>query len=359
MTDSFDSRRCGANRSASEPTAAAPLRPSRRRIITLLGAVAGLPLLCAGDHAAEAEAAPAYRWNGTSLGSPARLLLYHPDRAAAARIVGYCAAEIARLERIFALYRGDSELARLNRDGRLDAPSFDLLTLLSHCQRLSTLSGGAFDVTVQPLWNLYAAHFFAGPSPPAEGPAPRAIDQARWLVDFRSIDVAARRIALARLGMGLTLNGIAQGYVTDRVTEILRDNGCDRTLADLGRSEMRAQGRRADGHPWRIALADPRQPDRFAAEIELRDRALCTSGGYGTMFEATGRHHHLFDPATGGSANHYIGVSVIAASAMVADALSTALYVSPPERGSALLASFPGVSARLTRPDGTIELRRS
>ncbi|MGO8918602.1 MAG: FAD:protein FMN transferase [Stellaceae bacterium] len=359
MTDNVDRRRCDPKGSATAPTTGSPGRPSRRRIMTLLGAVAGLPLLGAGDHAVEAEAVPLHRWSGTSLGSPSRLLLYHRDRTAAARIAGYCAAEIARLERIFALYRGDSELARLNRDGCLDAPSFDLLTLLSHCQRLSALSDGAFDVTVQPLWNLYAGHFFAGPYPPPEGPAPRAIDQARRLVDFRSIDVAARRIVLARPGMGLTLNGIAQGYVADRVTEILRDNGCDCTLADLGRSEIKTQGRRTDGHPWRIALADPRQPDRFAAEIELRDRAVCTSGGYGTMFEPTGRYHHLFDPATGGSANHYIGISVIAASAMIADALSTALYVSPPERGPALLASFPGVSVRLTRPDGTVELRRS
>lgn len=358
MTESFDGRGHDPHASAIEGTAETLRRPSRRRIITLLGAAAGLPLLCAGDCATEAEAVPLHQWSGTSLGSPSRLLLYHHDPIAVARIAGYCAAEIARVERIFALYRGDSEIARLNRDGRLDAPSFDLLTLLSHCQRLSALSDGAFDVTVQPLWNLYAAHFFAHTSPPAEGPAPQAIEQARRLVDFRSIDVAARRIALARPGMGLTLNGIAQGYVADRVTEILRDNGFDRTLADLGRSEMRAQGRRSDGHPWHIALADPRQPDRFAAEIELQDRALCTSGGYGTIFEPTGRYHHLFDPATGGSANHYIGVSVFAASAMVADALSTALYVTPPARGPTVLANFPGVSVRFTRADGTVEVQK-
>jgi thiamine biosynthesis lipoprotein len=345
------------DREAPERAMAAPVGLTRRRAMTILGVVAGIPLLGAGDRAA--EVAPLYRWNGTSLGSPSRLLLYHPDRAAAARIVGRCAAEIERLERIFALYRVDSELARLNRDGRLDAPSFDVLALLSRCQRLSALSGGAFDVTVQPLWNLYAAHFFASPSPPPDGPEPGAIERARMRLDWQGIDLAARQISLARPGMGLTLNGIAQGYVTDRITEILRDNGCDRTLADLGRSELRAQGRHADGHFWRIGLADPRHPKRLAVAIDLCDRAICTSGGYGTPFEASGRYHHLFDPATGTSANHYIGVSVLAASAAVADALSTALYVTPPTRTAALLASFPGVSARLTRPDGTVEQRSS
>jgi FAD:protein FMN transferase len=326
---------------------------TRRRALTILGVAAGLPMLCAGDRAA--EAVPLCQWNGTSLGSPSRLLLYHPDRAAAARIVGHCTAEIERLERIFALYRADSELARLNRDGGLDAPSFDLLALLSQCQHLSALSGGAFDVTVQPLWDLYAAHFFTRPSPAPEGPEPGAIERARTLVGWQGIDLAARRISLARPGMGLTLNGIAQGYVTDRITEILRDHGCDRTLADMGRSELRARGRHPDGRPWRVGLADPRRPDRLAAAIDLCDRALCTSGGYGTPFEASGRFHHLFDPASGASANHYVGVSVLAASAATADALSTALYVTAPKRSATLLASFPGTSARLTRPDGTIE----
>jgi thiamine biosynthesis lipoprotein len=325
---------------------------SRRRAIMIVGAVAGMPLLVIGDRSS--DGVPLFRWQGTSLGSPSRLLLYHPDRTVAARLAGRCVAEIERLERVFALYRTDSELARLNRDGRLDAPPQELVVLLSHCQHLSALSGGAFDVTVQPLWNLYAAHFFATPSPLPGGPHPRAIEGARRLVDWRGVDVTARRVSLARPGMGLTLNGIAQGYVTDRVTAILRDHGCDCVLADMGCSELRALGGHADGRPWRVGLADPRRPQELAVTLDLRDGALCTSGGYGTKFEATGRYHHLFDPATGGSAQRYVAVSVTAPTAMVADALSTALYVAPPEREPTLLASFPGVAARLTHPDGTI-----
>jgi thiamine biosynthesis lipoprotein len=81
---------------------------------------------------------------------------------------------------------------------------------------------------------------------------------------------------------------------------------------------------------------------------------VCTSGGYGTKFEATGRFHHLFDPLTGTSAHGYLAVSVLAASTMIADALSTALYVTPPQRSLALLASFTGVSALATVPDGSV-----
>jgi FAD:protein FMN transferase len=320
--------------------------------MTVLGAVAGVPLLCAADH--ETETIALYRWYGTSLGSPSRLLICHPDRERAGQIIKRCAAEISRLEAVFALYRPDSELARLNREGWLDFPSLDLLTVLAQCQRLAALSGGAFDVSVQPLWDLYARHFF-GASPASEGPEPWAIERARALVNWQDIEVTTRRVRLARAGMGLTLNGIAQGYVTDRVAAILRDHGCRHVLADMGCSELRASGHHADGRPWRVGLADPRRPETFAFTLDLCDRALCTSGGYGTKFEPTGRFHHLFDPSTGTSANHFIAVSVFAPSAMIADALSTALYTAPPACGRRLFESFATATAILTRPDGSIE----
>jgi FAD:protein FMN transferase len=336
-----------------DPASPAPVaKVSRRRAINILGAVAGLPLLCALDRAR--NEIPIYQWHGSSLGSPSRLMIYHADRAAARELVSWCVTEITRLERVFALYQRDSELVRLNRDGRLEQPSLDLLTVLSQAMRLSDVSDGAFDVTVQPLWEVYSAHFFGTASPSPAGPPLQAIERARALVDWRSVDVTSRQVALARKGMALTLNGIAQGYVTDRITEILRDNGCDRILADLGCSEIRALGRHNDGRPWRVALSDPRNPEQSATTLELCDRALCTSGGYGTPFEATGKFHHLFDPATGTSANHNIAVSVLAPSAMVADALSTTLYVLAPERAPSVLGAFPAVQALLTRPDGSV-----
>jgi thiamine biosynthesis lipoprotein len=86
---------------------------------------------------------------------------------------------------------------------------------------------------------------------------------------------------------------------------------------------------------------------------QTADRCISTSGGYGTKFEATGRHHHLFDPTTGESARHYIAVTVIATSTMVADALSTSLYVTRPEHSERLLAAFPNATALITRPDGS------
>jgi FAD:protein FMN transferase len=323
---------------------------SRRRIVTILAGAAGLPLLAVGDQ--RQSATRLYRWQGTALGSPSRILVCHTDRGVAERALARSVAEIERLEKVFSLYRRDSEIVRLNREGHLEAPSQDFLTLLSHSQRFAELSGGGFDVTVQPLWDVYAAHFFKLSAPSLAGPEPQAIEAALALVDWQKVDVTSRRVVLARRGMAVTLNGIAQGYLTDRIADILRAEGCGRVLADMGRSEIRLLGLRPDGRPWRIGLADPRAPDRIAVALELADRCISTSGGYGTKFEASGRHHHLFDPATGRSAGHYIAVSVVAERTMTADALSTALYVTPPERSLALLAAFPSAEVIVTRPDG-------
>jgi FAD:protein FMN transferase len=347
--------RDGAPRHQGSTTDTEPSRTrimiSRRRFITVVGAAAGLPLLPSGDGSKNEMRL--HRWQGTALGSPTCILFHHPDRRTAEQAVAGCVGEIERLEKTFSLYRGDSELARLNSGGRLEHPSHDLLVLLSECQRFSELSGGAFDVTVQPLWNVYAAHFFHSPSPSAEGPDPRAIEGALALVDWQGVDVTSRRVVLARPGMGLTLNGIAQGYLTDRIVDILRTNGCEQVLADMGRSDIRLVGSHPHGRAWRIGLADPLAPHRVALTLDLFDRCISTSGGYGTRFEATGRHHHLFDPTTGTSAAYYLAVSVIAASTTTADALSTALYVTPPSRGAGLLAAIPDAVALATLPDGS------
>ncbi len=314
---------------------------TRRRVLTLLGAAAGLPLVA--GRAARGTL-PVFEWRGQALGAEARLLLAHPDEAEARRAAGRCVAEVARLERIFSLFDPASELSRLNRDGRLAAPSHDLRILLADSQRFGELSEGAFDVTVQPLWRLYADHF-ARPGHDPAGPSERRIAAASRLVDYRKIDLAPGRIALAAPGMGITLNGIAQGYITDRAADLLRDSGFDSVLVQLGET-------RALGGPWRVGLADPRGGSETTADLDLVNQAVAVSSGAAARFDPAGRHHHLFDPATGASALRTLAVTVIAGRATAADALSTALAVAPPEAGEKLLREAGAVRALVVLPDG-------
>ena len=320
---------------------------TRRRALVVLAAAAGLPL--AGASRAVARTAQ-LEWRGHALGGPARIVIRHPDRQGVKRILEHCVREIERLEAIFSLHRPHSELARLNSEGRLATPSHDLRLVIAEARRFGALSEGVFDVTVQPLWNLYSGHFAAHPAD-REGPSGRKVAKAAGLVDYREIDCDSGRIALARRGMAVTLNGIAQGYFTDRISELLRDAGMTGVLVDLG--EIRARNAPGD-EPWRIGIEDPRDRSRMIGSLPLNGAALATSGGYGMPFDADGLFHHLFDPATGRSAGQCLSASAVAPSAIAADALATALAVADPRRTRTLLAAFGGSRARLTLRDGTV-----
>jgi thiamine biosynthesis lipoprotein len=326
---------------------------TRRRFIRISAAAAGMAMLPGGPRlralAADDPQGELRIWRGVALGADAMLQLHVPDPLEAGTLIERCLAEVSRLERIFSLYRDDSALSRLNREGRLDDPPIELVDLLGRAESFSRLTAGAFDVTVQPLWDVYAAHFSA-PDPDPAGPPDAAIAAALRPVGHRAVEVGTEQVSFARAGMAVTLNGIAQGYITDRIVDLLRGAGLDRCLVDMG--ETRTIGPRPSGGPWQIGLEDPRSPGSVAERIGIVNRAVATSGGYGTPFDADGRFNHLFDPATGRSSWRYLSVSVVAPEATTADALSTGFSLMPYEAIRSVVASL-GVEAHLAMPDGT------
>ncbi len=322
---------------------------SRRRFITVTGMFAGA--MVAGPALPRERPPQLARWDGVVLGAQSSLQLYHPDPDAAKALIGDCLAEVYRLERIFSLYRPESALCRLNRTGSLDGAPPEFLTVLRQSLHFSAISGGAFDVTVQPLWILYADHF-ARPDADPGGPPGAAIEAARALVDYRRITLAGDRVALAEPGMGITFNGIAHGYITDRIVALLRRRGVDRVLAQL--DAYRASGRHPDGRPWHIGIANPKAPDTALQVVELTDRAMATSGGYGTCFDKAGRFHHLFDPATGRPSFAWAETNVVARSAMVADGLSTTLAVCHRDHAQDILSAGGGETAYLVDFDNRV-----
>jgi FAD:protein FMN transferase len=322
---------------------------TRRRAIHIAAAAAGLPLAIAAVRAT-APPGQLFSWQGEVLGALSELTLWHTDAAFAQRTILRVRGEVARYEGIFSLYQQDSEISRLNAAGTLSKPSPELRRLVEDGRRFSVLSDGAFDISVQPLWRLYEAHFWTH-SDIQRDIAARARDLARELVDFRNIDIGGTRIAFARAGMGITLNSLAQGFITDAIADLLRNEGFESAVVDLG--EFRTIGRHPEGHPWRIGIRNGMAQGGIARTIELEDVALAVSGGYGTTFEPTGRFHHIFDPHTGACANSLVDVAVIGPRATIANGLSTTICVAGEDRAPALLAAYPGTRAILTRPDGT------
>jgi thiamine biosynthesis lipoprotein len=322
---------------------------TRRRAIRIGAAAAGLPLMIAAVRAT-APGGRLFDWQGEVLGALAELSLWHTDEAAARRTIRKVETEIARYERIFSLARADSEISRLNAAGALAKPSPELRGLMEESRRFSVLSAGAFDISVQPLWRLYEAHFWSRTAVQNDVLA-RAREVARDLVDFRAIDIGSARIAFAREGMAVTLNSLAQGYITDAAADLLRNEGYTTAFVDLG--EIRALGRHPDGRDWRVGIRNAQAAAGLAQTIGLADAAMAVSGGYGTTFEPSGQFHHIFDPHTGESAHGLLDATVIGPRATAANGLSTALCVTGEERAAALIAACPGYRAILTRPDGT------
>lgn len=318
----------------------------RRRFIGITAAAFGLPLLPFGAQATT----PRLRvWTGTALGADAMLQILHPDPAVADHLIAASLAEVRRLEAIMSLYQVNSALVRLNRDGVLDDPPPDLVRVIAEGARFHAIMDGLFDVTVQPLWQVYAAHFGRPGADPA-GPPAEMVRAAVAQVGQNWVEYGPARIRFGRPGMGITLNSIGQGYITDRVVELLRANGITQALVDMGK--MRAIGEHPSGAPWRVGLENPDAPGEVAERITLlADQAVGTAGGYGTQFDAAGRFNHIFNPLDGSTSWRFKAVSVVAPTATEANVLSTAFTLAPLEQARAVIRAR-ALSAHFVLPNG-------
>ncbi|MEH6474828.1 MAG: FAD:protein FMN transferase [Sneathiella sp.] len=313
--------------------------PTRRQFIVAASAVGALSVV--GSPVMATEGAQLVTWKGAALGAEASIQLYHPDPKWARRQLERCHKEINRLENLFSLYRPNSSICQLNKNGSLENPDIDFVQLLSRAKAFTEVSGGAFDVTVQPLWKLYADHF-QGPNADPKGPGAEVINKTIDLIGAENIYLASDRVGFLKKGMGITLNGIAQGYVTDRITQMLRDAGFDNVLVSLG--EQFALGTKPDQQNWRVGIISPADGVSITKTVDLKNAAIATSGGYGSPFAPNSNLNHLIDPRTGQSAKLSKSVSVIAKNAVKADMVSTALSLMTESKGRELVANDPSIS---------------
>ena len=309
---------------------------SRRRFISV---TAGC--LLGARHAAASETEGA-RWQGVALGAHADLRLIGLPLRDAERLLLAARAEIERLELQFSLYRTDSALARLNAAGILEQPGPDMLELCSLVSTIHQASSGRFDPSVQPLWMAYAR---AGGVPDRI-----AMAAARAATGWSRVEISADRIRL-RPGGALTFNGIAQGFITDRVVSLLKARGLEAGLVSVG--EISAIGASPSGKDWTIGLADY-EDGPADATIHLRDKAVATSSAHGTVF-GTGREGHILDPESGMAAPaNWRRVSVMHRSAAIADGLSTASVLHDAGKLRNFVNLFPDAAVRAIDQHGKL-----
>lgn len=215
-----------------------------------------------------------------------------------------------------------SAVGQLNRTGVLKDPPKDLIAVLRHAVALSEASDGDFDVTVQPVIDYYLSL-----SRPVHLTARiRAIIAEREnRVGYRSIDVSESWVRLAQPVTGVTLDGIAKGYVVDQGIATLRAHGIEDGLIDAG-GDLRAISRPDGKRFWNIGIVDPLDTKKVAAAIRINNAGLSTSGNYEVFFSADRRLFHIINPHNGYSPDNYASVTVVAPSAMESDSASVAVF---------------------------------
>jgi len=323
----------------------------RRTFIKLLAA-SSLTACARPDHATI---------RGLTMGTSYTVELAAPiDAAVRTRLVNLIEAELAAINRAMSTYDPRSELSQFNGgpDLRWTPASRGLLEVLDSASRISTSTEGAFDVTVGPLVDLWG---FGPQYGTRRVPNDAAIERVRESVGYQHVQANPSTGAIRKRDRRtqVDLSGIAKGYGVDRVAMILDRQGVANYLVEIG-GELRARGTTAAGKSWRVGIERPVEGRRIVGEIVLLgNRAIATSGTTQDFFEQDGQHYsHIIDPKTGRPVEHPpIAVSVVADTAMEADAWATALVVLGPERGYSL-AQARGLPVLLVTASGrTFDVR--
>lgn len=230
---------------------------------------------------------------------------------------------IRSVETDMSLFSPDSAVSRLNRGGVLHKPSAQLLSVLSLSRQVSARSQGAFDVTVQPLWSVWSQGQAADALPDH-----KQLQCKVQLVNWRALEANPDIVRLNAKGMGVSLNGIAQGYAADLVRAVLQSHGVQHALIDTG--ETVTLGNAPGDKPWRFGVESAANVKAQQPQMQADGRAIATSSDSHTAFTPDHLHHHIFNPHTGDSPRYWSSATVIAPSCAIADALTKVFFMCPP-----------------------------
>jgi thiamine biosynthesis lipoprotein len=260
---------------------------------------------------------------------------------------------VRRVDSLMSTYKEDSELSRVNRRADKEAVQISPETaeVVAKAIELSKKSGGAFDITVMPLLEIWG--FAKGREKSV--PSQTEIDEKLRLVGYGLIelDPAKREIKLKAEGAMIDLGGIAKGYAVDAAVRSLVANGVDSAIVNAG-GDMYCLGDKTPGQGWRVGVRNPVVENVLLGYVRIADKAIATSGDYENYFIVDGvRYSHILDPRTGRpSASSPHSVTVLADTCTDADALATAVFVLGPKNGHELLEKIPGAEGLTVTGDG-------
>lgn len=257
---------------------------------------------------------------------------------------------MAELDRKFNCVDPKSPLYRFNsfRDPITDP---EIVGVIKQSLELARETDGAYDITVQPLVDLWG--FFTTSASSQTVPSPESIKRALSQIGWKRVAVKDGKVT-ADKDIRIDLGGIAKGYILGEAVKTLKAAGVRSALV-LSGGQVQVFGSAAPGVPWKIGVRNPRKEGYIAGLSFDSDNGISTAGDYERFFEAGGvRYHHIMDPKTGYPARGAMSVSVISPDPALADGLDTALFVMGPERALKYAKKHPGIEVILVNAEGKV-----
>ena len=282
-------------------------------------------------------------------------VVIYADEGIAEEAINAAFARMEEITRIATTWDSEGEAFKLNQTGYSATPSDELLELIKMSLDYSELTEGSFDITVQPLLDLYEYNPDADKQfwELDESTQQAEINKALKLVGPDQIIIRDNTIRFKEEGTKITLGGIAKGYAVDEALQVLKDMGIKYALVDAG-GDIGTLGSQPEGELWSIALVNPDDTSDYLVDFKIKDKAVATSGNYERYFDPEAKIGYIMDPKTGYSAADPISVTIIAENCTQADALATAVFVMGPEDGMRLVESRDDVEGFIVDDDRII-----
>jgi len=273
----------------------------------------------------------------SAMGTYVSMTLFHSSRDKAEEAMGRAYEEIDRLTGLMNRFDHATAVAHLNNEGYLNDVPTEVIQVIARSLEYYRISNGTFDISVKPVIDLFKTTFAEKNS---MMPDKKDLDRALKLVGSNKIELSGRTVRFKKPGIGITLDGIAKGFIVDRASKVLSDHQIKDHLINAG-GDIRTSGTNRDKKPWTVAIQDPQKKKQYPDIIHMTDGAIATSGNYEVYFDQEKMFHHIVDPNTGMSPGLSASVSVLADTAMNADALSTSVFVMKPNAGVQFIDAIP------------------
>ena len=292
------------------------------------------------------------------LGSPFEMTVVAKDTIQGNIYIDMAVAEVKRIEYLISDWIPTTQISQVSKNSGIQPVKVDkeVYDLVERAIKVSQLTSGAFDISYASMDKIWK---FDGSMKAM--PTPEAIKQSVARIGYQKIvlDAKAQTIYLKEKGMKLGLGGIGQGYIADKIKDLLLSKGCTSGIVNVS-GDINAWGYQTTGKPWTVAIVNPMNKNKVFATFPLENSSVETSGSYEKFVVFDGkRYSHIIYPRTGYPAQGVVSVSVFAKQTEIADALATGIFVLGVDVGLNLVNQLKGIGCIIVDDKGEIHTSKN